>query len=246
MTRGVKAELLKLLTTRAIYGLFLGEMGVVLLSTVSTIASAKTESLTGPIHDQVFFLLVSINVGLFSLIIGMRTVTDEFRHSTIVHAFLADPKRRRTITAKAIAGALTAAVLAIAAAAVMLAVAFPLAAAKGGSLTMSTGDVAAVAGFVIANALWAVIGVGVAFAIRHQVPAIVGGLVWVLVIENLGSGFLGEAGAYLPGQAAYAFARALDDTSALDVSTAGAVMAIYALVFFSIGFQFVRRRDVVA
>jgi ABC-2 type transport system permease protein len=97
---------------------------------------------------------------------------------------------------------------------------------------------------VLANALWAVVGLGVGSVVRSQVPAIVGGIVWVLVIENLGSGFLGDAGAYMPGQAAYGLARALDTESALDVMTAGLVFGLYAVVFFVLGLTSIRRRDV--
>ncbi len=244
MVRSIQAEILKLRTTRAIYELLLGAVAVVLLSTVSTIASAKADSLSGPLHEQVFFLLVSINVGLFSLLVGTRVPTDELRHSTIAHAFLSDPKRRTTLFAKGAVAALVASIFAIVCAAAMVGAALPLAAAKGGTLSPTNSDVGAVAGFVLANALWGVIGVGVGFVVRHQVAAIVGGIIWILAIENLGSGFLGDAGAYLPGQSAYALAQALDGTEALDVGTAAAVMIAYAVVIFSIGVVVTRRRDV--
>lgn len=245
MGRALRAEILKIITTRTIYGLLAGEIGVVLLATASTVMSANSATLTGAINDQVFFLLVSINVGIFSLILGMRTITDEYRHSTIAHAFLSDSRRIKSLVAKGTAGALAAAALAGVSAIVMVGVAVPLAAVKQGSLSFSGSDVSAVAGFAVANALWAVLGVGVAAVVRHQIPAIVGGVVWVLVIENLGSGFLGDAGRYLPGQAAYALARALEGGAGLSSSAAGAVMAAYAVAAFAMGAIFVRRRDVV-
>lgn len=245
MSRTLKAEWLKLVTTRALYGLLAGEIAVVLLTTSSTVMSSKGASLTGPIHEQVFFLLVSINVGLFSLLIGMRRVTDEFRNETIAHAFLADPRRRRTIVAKAAIAGLVAALLAGISALVMTGVALPLATTKGGALSFTGADLSATAGFLLANALWGVIGVGVAAVVRHQVPAIVGGLVWVLVIENLGAGFLGDAGRYLPGQSAYALGRALEPDAALSPSNAASVLAIYAVMAFLLGLGFIRRRDVV-
>lgn len=244
MTRSLKAEWLKLLTTRAIYGLLAGEIGVVLLSTVSTVMSAQGDSLVGPIHGQVFFLLVSINVGLFSLIIGMRMVTEEFRHETIAHSFLADPKRIRTIVAKAGVGAATAAAFAALSAAVMIMVSIALASTKGGDLSLGEGDVSALAGFILANGLWGVIGVGIGALVRHQVPAVVGGIIWVLVIENLGSGLLRDAGAYLPGQSAYALARALDTPEALSQLPATALLSSYALLILAVGAALTRRRDV--
>jgi ABC-2 type transport system permease protein len=244
MHRSLRAELLKLVTTRATYGLLLGAVAVVAVSVGSTIASAKGPSLSGPVHEQVFFLLASINVGLFSLILGIRVVTDEYRNSTIVHSFLTDPGRGRTLVAKALAAALAASMVAVASLIALIAVALPLASAKGGTLTIEGSDALASAGFLLSNALWAIIGVGVGAAIRHQVAAIVGGLVWVLLIENLGSGFLGDMGAYLPGQAAYALGHALDSTTALQASTAGIVMAIYALIASLLGVAVTRARDV--
>jgi ABC-2 type transport system permease protein len=244
MKQSLKAELTKLFTTRGTLGLLAGEVAVVLLTTLSTVASAKSDMLVGPLHEQVFFLLVSINVGIFSLIIGMKSITDEFRYSTIVHAFLSDPSRRRTLVAKAASAALTAGAFATISAGVMVAASISLASMKGGSLSLSGSDLGAIGGFVLANALWAVVGLGVGSVVRSQVPAIVGGIVWVLVIENLGSGFLGDAGAYMPGQAAYGLARALDTDSALDVMTAGLVFGLYAVVFFALGLTSIRRRDV--
>lgn len=240
MRRSLWAELLKLATTRALYGLLVGEVAVVLLTAASTVASSKADALTGSIHDQVLFLLVSINVGLFSLIIGMRTD----RHGTILHAFLSDPKRRKTLLAKGAATAIAAVALAITALGAMMLVALPLASAKGGSLSVSGSDFTAAIGFLLANALWAVIGVGIGSVVRHQVATIVGGVVWVLVIENLGSGFLGDTGAYLPGQAAYALSHAEANGSALEATPAAAVMGTYAVLVFLLGLLATRRRDV--
>lgn len=244
MKRSFKAEVMKLSTTRGTYGLLVGALTVVALTVGSTIASSKGASLSGAVHDHVFFLLASINVGLFSLVLGMRVVTDEYRNSTIVHSFLSDPGRTRTVVAKALAAALAASALAVLSLLVLVAIALPLASAKGGNLTIATSDASAFAGFLLSNTLWAVIGVGVAAIIRQQVAAIVGGLVWVLVIENLGSGFLGDAGAYLPGQAAYALARALDTAATLEPSTAGIVLAGYALIGLALGGVVTRLRDV--
>lgn len=243
MRRSFKAELLKLITTRGYLGLVLGAIAVVILTTASTVMSAQPESLSGALHDEVFFLLVTINVGIFSLVIGIRSVTDEFRYSMAAHSFLADPTRWRTVAMKGATAALGALVLGAVSAAVMIAIALPLGSTKGGSLAVSNGDGGALAGFLVGHAVWAVLGVGVGYLVRSQVPAIVGGIVWILVIENLGSGFLGDGGAYLPGQTAYAFARALEG-NALTAGAAGAVMAAYALVLFFLGLASVQRRDV--
>ena len=244
MKRSLRAEALKLVTTRGTYGLLLGTVFVVVLTVFSSIGNAVKINQVEALNDHVFFLLSSINVGLFSLILGMRAVTDEYRSATITHSFLSDPGRSRTVLAKATAAAAAASLVAVVSLAALVAVAFPLAAAKGASLTVADSDTSAFVGFVLANALWAVIGVGFGALIRQQLAAVVGGLVWVLVIENLGAGFLGDASAYLPGQAAYASARALENANGLDPATAGVVLLVYAVAAMFIGVAATRLRDV--
>lgn len=240
----LRAEWLKLQTTRAFYGLIAGAVGVAGLGAFSTVASAQAESLSGPIHQQTFWVLASINIGLFALILGIRAYTEEYRHRTIVHTLFADPRRRRSAVAKAVASAAGAVLLAAVATAIMIGVALGMASAKGGTLAPDASDFGAVAGLVGAAALWAVLGVGVGALVRHQVAAIVGGLVWVLVIENLGAGFLGAAASFLPGQTAHSLARASEAGDLLAVPVAAAVFAGYALALWAAGVTATRRRDV--
>jgi ABC-2 type transport system permease protein len=119
-----------------------------------------------------------------------------------------------------------------------------LSTAKGGGLTPSNGDAAAAAGFLAANALWSAVGVGVGVLVRHQVPAIVGGIVWVLVIENLGISFLGDAGPYLPGQLAQALAGTTTSPDSVTAPVAAATLTAYATVALLVGQVIVKRRDV--
>lgn len=243
--RMVRAEWLKLRTTRSFYGLVAGAVGVAALGGFSTVASASAESLTGPVHEQTFWVLASINIGLFALILGIRSYTEEYRHRTIVHTVFADPHRRKSAVAKAVVSAGAAIILTAIATAVMIGIALAMASAKGGGLAVESSDAGAIAGLLGAAALWAVLGVGIGALVRHQVAAIVGGLVWVLVIENLGTGFLGDGGAYLPGQAAHALARATEVGNLLAVPVGAGLFAGYALVFWAGGVAATRRRDLI-
>lgn len=239
----LKAESLKLRTTRGFAGLVAGASGVAALGAFSTVTSAPVEALTGPLHQQTFWMVASINVGLFALIVGIRSYTEEFRHRTVVHTLFADPARVRSAVAKALVAAAAAAILASIAAATMSVVGLGLASAKGGNLTLAAADARAFAGFLLASALWAVAGVGIGSLVRHQVPAIVGALVWVLVIENLGAAFLGDAAAYLPGQSAHALARA-DVPDLLAPGLGAVVLAGYAAILWMGGAAAIRHRDV--
>lgn len=241
----VKSEVIKLSSTRTFYGLIAGAVAVVLLGTFLTIMSADARNLHGPLHEQTFYVLASVNAALFALVLGIRAFTDEFRHGTIITTLLASGSRVRVLAAKLIVAGLAAAVLAVVTEAAMATVALLLSSIRGAGFSLTSSDFAGMAGMVAALSLWAAIGVGVAAVVRHQVAAIVGGLIWVLVVENLGSSLLGDSGRYLPGQAAHALARAADAGDALALPLAAAVLCGYVFVSAFIGASELVRRDVV-
>lgn len=238
----VRSEFIKLFSTRTFYGLAAGAVAVVLLGTASTIMSADPKSLEGPLHDQTFYVLASINAGLFALVLGIRAFTDEFRHGTIVTTVLASGRRVSVLAAKAMVAAIGGAVMAAVTEVAMTAVALVLSSAREAGLSVASSDVTALGGMAAALALWAVVGVAVGAVVRHQVAAIVGGLIWVLVIENLGSSMLGDSGRYLPGQAAHALADA--PVEALALPTGAVVLGVYALLATILGSAVLARRDV--
>ncbi|HYG71360.1 MAG TPA: hypothetical protein VEC15_03610 [Actinomycetota bacterium] len=241
----LKAEFIKARSTRATIGLVIGGATVASLGAVSTIASGEVRDLTGGLHEQQYHLLASINLGLFALIGGIRLFTDEFRHGTIVPTLLLAPDRRRVLAAKAITGASFGALLVATAYAVMCLVAVVVLSTRGIDVGWSSADVSAFAGITAAGALWGVIGVAVGATVRHQVAATVGGVVWVLVVENLGTGFLGDIGPYLPGQAAHALARvSAIGGGLLDPVVASAVLLAYALAAVATASTALIRHDI--
>jgi len=241
----LKAEVVKLATTRTGYGLLAGAVAVIALGTFSTISSRAPEELSGPLHMQPFFILASINIGLFAVLLGIRSFTDEFRHGTIVSTVLVARSRAAVVTAKSVVAAVAAAALAVIAQAVMTAVALLVGSAKGGELAVSGSDLVAMSGLVAASGFWAVIGVSIGALVRHQVAAIVGAVIWVLVVENLGAGLLGDAGRFLPGQAAHALAQAAEAGTLLAVPVAAVALSAYAAVLWVAAATTLARRDVV-
>ncbi len=225
----VKAEFIKLTTTRTALGLVVGAAAVAGLGAFSTIMSANPEDLGRPVHDQNFFMLASVNLAMFALVIGIRAFTDEFRHGSIVPTLLVTPARSRVVLAKVVIYGAAGAVLAAVAQAVMLALALPLMGAKGADFIFDGTDLVAISGLVVAGALWAAIGVAIGAMVRHQVAAVVGALVWVLLLENLGATVLGDAGRYLPGQAAHALAQASQAGTELAPAAGAVVLVAYAL-----------------
>lgn len=245
MTRLLRSELSKLVTTRGPYGLLAGAVAVAALGSFSTVMSADPEALTGPLHEQTFYMLASINVAIFTLVLGIRSFTDEFRHGTIVPTLLADRSRLRVVTAKVVVSAVGAVIITVAAQAGMAGLALLLSSVKGGSLTLATSDLGALAGMLGATALWSAVGVGVGAVVRHQVAAIVGGVIWILVVENLGGGLLRDAGRFLPGQAAHGLGDAVGAGELLAVPLAALVLGAYALLAWLVGSLDLARRDVI-
>ena len=240
----IRAEAIKLMTTRTAVGLVAGATAVAGLGAFSTIMSAESANLGGPLRAQNFFLLASINLSMFALVIGIRSFTDEFRYGSIVPTLLLTPSRSRVLFAKVV----TSAVAGVAMAAVAMTATVLLAALlmnlKGTSLNLQASDIAALGGLMVAAGLWSAAGAAVGAIVRHQVPAIVGALIWVLLLENLGSGLLGDAGRFLPGQAAHALAQATRAGPLLSPPAGALLLLAYVTAVSAIGLLLASRRDV--
>jgi ABC-type transport system involved in multi-copper enzyme maturation permease subunit len=242
----LRAELVKLATTRTAIGLTAGGAGVAALGAFSTIMSGQPTELARPLHEQTFFLLASINLALFAVVLGIRGFTDEFRHGVIVPTLLVAPSRVRVVAAKTILVAAAGAALAAVAQVVMLAVAIVLLQARGVEPTLEPADLTAMGGLIAASALWTMIGVAVGAMVRHQVAAVVGALLWVLLVENLGAGALGEASRYLPGQAGHGLATASQAGALLAPAAGALVLGAYALLAVAVAAIRLTRTDITA
>lgn len=242
----LRAELVKMATTRTAIGLVVGGAAVAALGAFSTIMSGQPADLDRPLHEQMFFLLASINLSLFAVVLGIRGFTDEFRHGVIVPTLLVTPSRVQVVAAKTVVLAAAGAVLAALAQVVMLAVTIPLLQARGVEPTLEPADLAAMGGLMAASALWAMIGVALGAIVRHQVAAVVGALLWVLLAENLGAGALGQASSYLPGQAGHGLATASQAGTLLAPAAGALVLGAYALLAVAVAALRLTRSDITA
>lgn len=181
---------------------------------------------------------------IFAVIVGARTFTDEYRHSTIAHTYIADPKRTASTLTKGGAAALSGLLVGAVALAALVLVAVVMAASSGGEIVFHGSDVVPGAGLLAGMALWAVIGAGFGAIVRNQVAVVAAGLIWILMLENLGAGLLEEAGRYLPGQAVHAMAQTRDAIDLLSAGPATVLMTAYAALFITAGLAVTKRRDV--
>ena len=119
------------------------------------------------------------------LILGIIGMTQEYRHRTATPTFLTEPRRGHVVVAKLIAYALVAVPFALVVVAVNVwsSSSTPERAARRRRSTPTTSRCSPPLGLVLV--IYAVIGVGIGALMRNQVGAIVGGLVYLFVIEPM-------------------------------------------------------------
>jgi ABC-type transport system involved in multi-copper enzyme maturation permease subunit len=195
----IRAEFLKIRTTRTVYWLFGAMLALVAFAVLATKPSLSQEGMdpTSLVNQEFLFLTGSIT-WLFVLVLALRSFTDEFRHGSIAPTLLANPDRHRVLLAKAVAVAATGLVFVVGAYAVALAVGVPRL-GLGADTSIATVAMAKLLGkAALMSILWAALGVGVGLAVRHQVAAIVGSFVWIMFVESFLEGAAPAVAKYLP------------------------------------------------
>lgn len=245
MRNQIGSELRKLTTTRSVLTMLAALLTIVTLAVIATVTDYDLSNLMRPLERQPFLLVPLTIVPLFALLLGIRSFTDEFRHGSIVPTLLADPNRGHVLGAKLVATAAGGAAFAAAAIGTAIAVAIPLLMIRGVELTGSVGPLVTFGGRLMGVAmLWTTIGVGLGLAVRHQVAAIAGALIWMLAGEQILSAFLPGIARYFPGSAG-ASLMGVNAANLLAPWVAAAVLAGWAVVATVAGGTLMRRRDVV-
>jgi ABC-2 type transport system permease protein len=248
MTRLVGAEVFKLRTTRTFYGLVLGALGLVLLIVILATATAGKSDIT--LRDAIG---ISGFAQVFALLLGIISVTAEFRHGTVTPSLLVVPDRVKLTLAKLGACLLVGLVLGLLATGLAALIGSLILNARDIPNPLSGSDVTKmVIGGTIATALYAALGVGVGAIVRNQVGAVVGALVYLFVLENLLTiakplrdpvakfGF-GGVGNGLTGTG-----DPTADHPPLDQLPAGLVLAGYCAILLIIGITLMKKRDITA
>jgi ABC-2 type transport system permease protein len=244
MRNQIASEFRKLATTRSIYAMAGGLAVIVGLGVVAVVTDSGGADLSGPLERQAF-LHVSLTIApLFGLLLGLRAFTDEFRYGSIVPTLLASPDRRRVLGAKLVATAGGGIALTLAATAVSIAIGVPLLLAKGVEITWSASAMAEVVGRLVgATVLWTAIGVGLGLAVKHQVAAIAGALVWLLAAEGIFSGLVPDIAKYFPGAAGFAIVG-INPADLLTPGLGALLLGSYAAAAVGVGAVLMQRRDI--
>jgi ABC-2 type transport system permease protein len=239
MTALVRAELLKLRTTRTALGFAIaGVLLVILVVLVGTLAGNPVT-----IADKRRILSVGDPLFVVLLIFGVVGATSEYRHRTVAAAALIVPHRLRLTVGRMLAYALAGLLVALVMIVVALVIGIPLLSSTQGP-ALQAGDYArAIGSGLLACTMATTLGVGIGVLVASQVTAVVGTLIWLFVIEPLIGVASRTAGEYTFGQSLSAMSGT-GGRHLLGFWAACGVSAAWTLALLAIAAVVDRRRDI--
>jgi ABC-2 type transport system permease protein len=239
----IRAELLKLSTTRMFWGIALATVALA----PGAVALAILQH-TVPLDsaDGIRDVMAAASSGDILLVIGILITAGEFRHRTATSTFLISPDRRQVVRAKLAAVGITAICLTTLTCVITLAVALPWLSARGVRVGSYSGEIAAmVGGAVLAGVVWGLLGVGFGAIVRNQTAAITAALLWGSLGETLLVRFAPAVSRWLPDGASTALTgEATPHGGLLPVWGAAVLFIGYGLAFAVGGLQTITRHDI--
>jgi len=248
MTDLIRAELAKLRTTRTAWALTAVAVAVTLAMLALQLrnagrAGAPSLGTTASMRA----ILGASGPGAFAvLILGVLSVTGEFRHQTITATLLVTPDRLRVIAAKLAAAAVAGLAVGALGILVTLAVAVPWLTAHGVGFDAVNPELVAVTFLVLLTApLYAMLGVGAGALIRNQTVAVALCLLWFLVVEQLLPSYgLESLARWLPGDATRALTLDATVPDLLPAWAGGLLLLGDGLFLTAVGGRVIARRDI--
>jgi ABC-type transport system involved in multi-copper enzyme maturation permease subunit len=239
----LRAELLKIRSTRTTIGLLVGLVVLALLFTILTCTLSPAAQLLTE-QDQVSLLSFGSIAGVFAALAGMMLFTSEYRFGTIRPTSLFNPSRGRLFVSKITAGILSGFAFGVIGEGLVFSIGLLILKIRGVSIVMTgSNEVELIVGAIVGTALWGVIGVAVGAIVPNQVGAVISLLAWGFVVENLVFGFLPKIGRLLPGHASDSMMGTIQDK--LLPGNVGTVVVIgWCVVLSIIGAVMLKRRDV--
>jgi ABC-2 type transport system permease protein len=243
MTDQLLAELRKMRSTRTNLALLAGMVGLILLTVLLNGFISKKPELA-ELENQYAVLSAGTSAALFAALIGVMALTSEFRHGTIRQTFVVTPHRSRVISAKVLASLLMGVLFGLAAIGLSFGLGYAILAGRDISLALDANRVAWLfVGTPLMTAAWAALGVGLGAVVRNQVFAVIGLIVWAMVVDNLVRGLVPSIGGYTPVGASAALV-ADPAEYVLAAAPGGALLLAYVVAFVTAGAILVARRDV--
>lgn len=190
MKNTLKAEFRKLRYQRSNYGIVISAAVLSAVGVISMIAASQMAgrrmviSLEDP--ASMHTVMASAASGyLFALIAGVVIATTEFRHSTAVATYLAQPNRRTVMIAKMVAAACMGFIVQLVATGVGM-LAGVLYVARYAHVSLPLEDYLRIlAGALLVGVVLAIVGVAVGMLIRSQMISVVACILWLQLVEGL-------------------------------------------------------------
>lgn len=190
MRRALHAEFRKLRYQRSTYGMFGIATVLSILTAISGIAASQLPK-SGAFMDLELQSTMRSVMGsaasgyMFALVIGIVMSSNEFRHSTAVATYLAEPNRRLVMIAKMIAAIVMGFALQLVSTVISMLAALAYA-SRYPHFDLPLGDYGSIlAGALLSGAVLGVVGVSVGMLIRSQVVAVMSALLWLQLVEGL-------------------------------------------------------------
>jgi len=241
--RQIKAELLKVRSTRTTIGVVLGMLALILLFSLLVGLVARPGELTGR-ASQLQLLNIGNLAGAFSAIAGLLLVTSEYRHGTIRPTVLFTPARPRMLAAKLLAAALTGAAFGVVGEGLGWAIGYAILKSRGIPFALTANDIALLGlGAIAGVATWATIGAALGAIIRNQVAGIIALLVWGFVIDNLLHEYVPSIGRFTPARAENALSN-MHTAHLLSPVFGGLVLLAWIALLAIIALPLTAKRDI--
>ena len=234
----VRGELIKLRTTRTALGFTAAVVILTLAIVLITILAGDPRT----VADKRGALAVGSGTSALLLVFGVVGAGAEYRHRTLAPALLVAPGRGRLLAARVIAYGLAGLAIGLVMTIVALAIGLPLLAGQPGPDLGASDYLHACGGGLLAIFLCTMLGVGVGTLVGNQVPAVIGTMIWLFILEPL-SGLIDHLSKFTIGQTA----TSLGGDTGGDVlawGAAGLVMLAWAAAFVLAAALVDSRRDV--
>lgn len=239
----IRAEIIKIRSTRTTIGLVAGMVVLVLAITILTGLLADANGLSSA-EDQRNLLGIGGVAGIFSGLAGILVVTSETRFGTIRPTFLVTPRWYRILGAKVVASFLAGVVFAIAGTIFSYGIGRICLSGRDIPYSLDGRDLVwLLVGAIVGSGFWGGIGVGIGTIVRNQIGSVIVFLAWAFVLENIVFALVPSVGRYLPLQANNGFQGSTAD-HLLSPGLGGLVMLGWLAGLVVIGTALTSHRDV--
>ncbi len=254
MSTAIRAELLKIRTSRLLPGLLAVGIGLTVIA--GLVSAGRTGGRIPPLStaaglrdvvtDDIFGLVMAA-------VFGAALTSGEFRHKTATDTYLSEPRRGRVLGAQVIVAGLAGLAFGLAAAVVSTGAGLAFSMGKTTSVPLGAGDLLGfAAGAMLAAGLLAAAGAAVGALVRSQVGAVAAVFVWWIGVELIVAGLSGSVSVYLPFTAGETMAGVrngggmppLADQNALPFAVAAALITGMVIVLTAAAARTTVRRDV--